>query len=349
VLPSRATPVPPRKPRPATPPFPDPAVVRSFTDADGRTYSLQVIDCRVYENWTKAAAARTGASGGNVSTRDSDEDAQSFAGNKVRTLLKKGYVEDAPRTGRLADPNADVVEVLRRNVDYKGDPRDDFKPLPDRANVFRTANISVHEWLVTSDDRRRGILLMCKVWESTQPETERETMALALVDLLVAKRDEILADARTPVRKLPLLAPIGRFTHLVVLSPVVENHVVEEKFTISRSLFRAFPAYDCEMGDADTVTLAEARTSGRGALPQNTWDRKPHPVVDIAYLKKATETPAFLVYDPKEMERRLGGTLTNLKVAEVRARNWRGEVRSFHKGQTPPDRDELRGFFGFED
>src|SRR5688500_8261246 len=138
-----------KAPPPATPPFPDPTVVRSFTHADGRTYSLQVIDCRVYESWTRAAAARTGAGGGNVSTRDSDDDAQSFAGGKVRALLKKGYVEDAPRTGRLADSNADVVEVLRSNVDYKGDPRDDFKPLPDRANVFLATNISVHEWLVT--------------------------------------------------------------------------------------------------------------------------------------------------------------------------------------------------------
>jgi hypothetical protein len=158
--------------------------------------------------------------------------------------------------------------------------------------------------------------------------------------------DEILADATTPVRKFPLATPVGRFSHLCVLSPAVVNHPPS---VISRSMFRAFPAFDCEMRDVDTVTIAEGRTSGHGQLLSNWWNRKPHPVVDLAYLKTPSDEPKFLVYPPREMESRLGGTLEKLKVAEVRARNWRGDLRSFHKDQTPPDPAELRRFFGFDD
>jgi hypothetical protein len=69
--------------------------------------------------------------------------------------------------------------------------------------------------------------------------------------------------------------------------------------------------------------------------------------VDLAYLRKSTDAPEFLIYDPREVDKRLGGTLANLSGEEVRARNHRGEVRSFFKNQTPPDQTELRGFFGF--
>ena len=332
-----------RKKTDDAPPFPDRTVERRFAHPDGRTYGLQVIDCRIHETWT--TPGQRGAS--NVSTRDTEEDAQAGAGEKVRGLLKKGYVESEPRTGRrVADPTTDVIDVIRSELNFKGEPRHDLQAMPDRPNVYATINVSVAEWVITSDDRRLGILLRCELFHSKLPAAEREAMAPVLLDLLVDKRGEILADTKTAVRKFPLAAPVGRFSHLVVLSPAVVNH---PPAALSRSVFRAFPAFDCEMRDVDTVTIAEGRTSGHGQLLSNWWNRKPHPVVDLAYLKAPTDEPKFLVYPPREMERRLGGTLEKLTVAEVRARNWRGDLRSFHKNQTPPDPAELRRFFGFDD
>ena len=139
------------------------------------------------------------------------------------------------------------------------------------------------------------------------------------------------------------------FAGTKTMSPAGENYGSPARYTICRSVFGAFPAFDCEMRDVDTVTIAEGRTSGHGALLCNTWDRKPHPVVDLAYLKAPTDEPKFLIYPPKDMERLLGGTLAKLRFAEVRARNHRGDLRSFHKDQTPPDLADLRRFFGFDD
>ena len=74
-----------RKTTPKTlPPFAQPNEVRTFAHPDGRTYELQLIDCRVYQSWVHAA----GDGGTNVSTRDSDEDALAFAWSKAKSLLK---------------------------------------------------------------------------------------------------------------------------------------------------------------------------------------------------------------------------------------------------------------------
>src|SRR5262249_45416242 len=107
-----------------------------------------------------------------------------------------------------------------------------------------------------------------------------------------------------------------------------------------------FPAFESEMSASDTVALAETRTAN--GIPYNKWDRAPHPVVDVAHLKASGDAPAFRVYGPGWAEMHLGGTLSTLTAAEVRARNHRGEVRRFFKDQTPPDRDDLRRFFGFD-
>jgi hypothetical protein len=206
--------------------------------------------------------------------------------------------------------------------------------------------------MVTSDDRRLGVFVRAAVHGSRVPAQERESMASAILAVLSEKREEIFADRSTPLRSFPLTTPIGRFTHLVVLSPTTENVTICRNVNISnpilgRSLYRAFPAFECETTGNETVSVAEARCSGRGAILSAHWDRGPHPVFDLAYLKLATETPKFLVYDPKELERRLSvQVLTRLAVAEVQARNHLGVVRRFLRGDEP-DLDELRAFFGY--
>lgn len=317
--------------------------LRTFTHADGRSYELQVLDCRVYESWVNAGQG----GGANVSTRADDEDAAAFARKKAASLVKKGFVEGPDRAGRVADRSANVVEVLRSDLDYAGRPRSDFQPLEGHEHTWAWSNVSVGEWLVTDGSGTRAILLRCGIHGSTLTPQARDALSQHVLAVLGEERDAIFADERTPVRAFAL-GPLGApFSRLIVLSPTVENHVVQGRFTVSRSVFRAFPAFECEMRDVDSVAMAEARTAGHGTLRTTRWDRPPHPVLDLAYVEDARETPTFLVHPPDRLEALLVRGLATMKTAEVLARNHRGEVRRFVRGQTPPALDELRAFFGF--
>lgn len=317
---------------------------RTFAHPDGRTYELQVIDCRIYESWVNAGPG----GGSNVSTQGSDDEASAFASKKASDLTKKGFVEGPTKTGRMPDRSANVVDVMRSNLNYQGRPRDDFQPLPHRPHTFFFGNASLDEWLITSDDGTAAILMRCSVHKSTLSTQARGAIADAVLDVLTQQRDAILADETTPVRKLALGPTAAPFTHLVVLSPTVENHLVEWSFAVSRSVFRAFPAFDCEIRESDSVPVAEARCKGHASLPSGKWDRAPHPVFDLAHPKKPGDVPAFLVYPPAQLEARLIKGLAKLKEAEVHARNYLGEVRRFVRGQSPPELSELRAFFGFD-
>jgi hypothetical protein len=329
-------------------PFSPPGTRRCFEHPDGRSYGIEVVACRVYESW--GSTERRG--GANTSTRDDDEDARHFALAKVRSLLKQGYVEVASKPSLLAiDTSADVIDTMRTDVDYRGQTRYDFQPVEGRRGIYSQSNVSVAEWMMTSDDRRLGVLLRCLVYNNPLTPPKRAEMASAILDVLDSRRDEIFRDRVTPLRAFPLPAPIGRFTRLVVLSPTTVNATISRNVNIAshvlaQSLYRAFPAYACEVMGNESVCVAEARCAGRGAIRTNDWTRRPHPVFDLAYLKQAGDQPKFLVFDPAELERRLGAnTLAKLSVAEVQARNHAGEVRRFRKGDTP-DMAELRQFFG---
>ena len=190
----------------------------------------------------------------------------------MKELQKKGFVEGASRAGVVFATSADIVEGLRSDVDYQGKPRSDFQPLAGRSFVFAASNVSVAEWLITSDDRLSGILLRCSTHRSGVPPAEREAMADALVGTLERLRAEIFADRRTPLRKLLLPAPIGRFTHLVVLSPVAENMTISRDVNIAnrafaRSVYRAFPAFECEATGQETVAAGRARVVATPSRP----------------------------------------------------------------------------------
>src|ERR1043166_2806017 len=213
---------------PATlPPFAGPHEVRHFVHADGRTYDIQVIDCRLYESWRN----KDHGGGTNQSTRDSDEEAQTFAWSKAKGLLKKGYVEGPVTTGRMSDPEADVVAVLRGHLDHFGKIIDDFQAVAARRNVFVSGKAGFKEWLVTTDDRRRAIFMRTKVHPSPLLAEEREGMADRFLDVLEDQRDAIVSDATTPVRKLVLTPQVRPGQHLAVLSPMVVNWLVNGRHT----------------------------------------------------------------------------------------------------------------------
>lgn len=331
-------------------PFSPPGFRRCFTHADGRAYALEVVDCRVVESWSSG-----GKNGGtSTSTRDDDASAQAFAHAKMRGLLKQGFVETSPSEGTVFDRTADVIATMRTDVDYKGETRHDFQPVPGRRHIYTYRNVSMDVWLMTTEDRRLAVLVRNKVHGSTLAEDERQSRTLRLLDALEDRRAEIFGDLTTPLRSFPLRNPIGRFTRLVVLSPTTENATISRDVSIAnpvlgRSIFRAFPAFECETTGSETVSIAEARCSGRGAIPSSTWERAPHPVFDLALLKTAAESPQFLVCDPEELEARLGvRALARMRHVEARARNYAGEVRRILRGSPPPDLAELRAFLAYE-
>lgn len=318
---------------------------RNFSHADGRTYSLQVVDCRLYESW-RSGGKRGGA---NKSTRDSDQEAIDFAAKKVKKLLAEGYVEGARDPGLVFDTEADVLATFRTDVDYKGDTRYPFAPILGRPFFHAFENGVVREWLMASDDGRRGVTLRTL----TKEPGDKFAMLDVLLDALAERREEIFADRVTALRSFPLPTPVGRLTRLVVLSPSTANVTICRNVNIAnhilgRSVYRAFPAYECEITGHETVTEAEARCQGHAPLPSSRWFRDPHPVFDLAYLKKAGAKPKFLIYDPKELDRRFGPDgFARMKEPEVLARNHAGVVRRFVRGAPAPDLEELRAFFGY--
>ena len=140
-----------------------------------------------------------------------------------------------------------------------------------------------------------------------------------------------------------------------MLSPATENVTISRNVKIAshvlgRSIYRAFPAFECEFTGHETVTEAEGRCSGHAALSSSDWQRKPHPVFDLAYVKKKGAKPKFLIYDPRELEARLGAAgLSRMKELEVHARNHAIVVRTFVAGQAASDLTELRDFFGYRE
>lgn len=327
-----------------------PGRARRFVHPKGQTHSVEVADCRVYQGWTVPGKKRGQSS---AWTHDDDDAALAIATAKVHELLKKGFVETEGAEGHVFDRDADVVAAFHSDVDYAGERREDFQPVPGKPNVYATPGPpGIHTWLVTRDDRKRAILVRCVSYGSKLGDAERVAMADAVLERLVALREEIFADEKSPLRKIPLQKPIGRFTHLAILSPAAEDLTISRDVSfanhvIGRSVFRAFPIFDCEATGTETVTLAEGRTSGHASLPSSRWDRDPHPVVDLAYLDDPEDPPKFLVFDPKTMEARLGKELARMKSAVVLARNYAGEVRRFTRGQAAPDVAELRRFFGY--
>jgi predicted DNA-binding WGR domain protein len=327
--------------------FAPPGTQRTFVHPDGRTYALEVVDCRVLESWTVP-----GKKGGSSrSTRESDADAHGFALAKVRELEKKGYVEGPSGPGVVIDRACDIVETHARVERRKANA---WAPVGGRPNTYVSRNVSVEAWLVTNEPRTLGVVVRCALFSvmppKAPPEDERAAMADAILDVLHARRDEILSGYDIPLRKLRLERPIGRFDHLVVLSPVVHDEILVDESNkgdpvLSRSLFLAFPAFDCEVMGTEHVALAEARTDGPHSIPSSSWSRDPHPVFDVAHPKGASETPRFKVCNPAKPGEWLDArALGKLTTPSVLVRNFRGEVREYARGSEPPAPSELRAW-----
>jgi hypothetical protein len=144
-------------------------------------------------------------------------------------------------------------------------------------------------------------------------------------------------------RLLPLPAPIGNFTHVLFCSPALgQSHAAHP--TIARRVASAFPVADCEIGDADTEVLVDARIRGSGSLPSTRWDREPRPVVDLRFDVQPSfyrRVLKFLVFRPADLERLLRLLAAANSDSWLEVRSFRGEVMRFTPQTTPAYEDVL--------
>lgn len=318
---------------------------RRFEHPSGRWFALQVIACRLYEAWGTAGPKKFAS----VSTRNDEADAVRGANAKTKKWLAEGFVERPPEPGIRFDRDADVVATFRTARTYDGKTLFDYGPVPGREGVFVERNVAASAWLVVSADGKRAIELRSVLPKAPAPG--RDEMIDALLDSIVARRDEILGDERTPTRKWRLERAIGRFTHLAILSPAAHDHGYFR--ALGRSLWSAFPCFDCEITGEETVTVAEARCSGHGALPSARWDRAPHPVLDLRTRKRLDrdEDTPFLVYEPRRIAQLLGtAALAKTKGVAIEVRNHAREVRQLARGTVMDDAAwaELTAWLGFD-
>jgi hypothetical protein len=141
--------------------------------------------------------------------------------------------------------------------------------------------------------------------------------------------------------------PVGRFGHILFCAPTLgRSHVAYPE--IADRVASAFPVFDCEIGDADTEVLVDARIRGHGSLPYTRWDREPRPVVDLRFDISAGRRRVarkFLVFQATDLDRFVSTLSAADEGSWLEVRNYRGEIRRFTP-QSAPTHPEVMAFVG---
>lgn len=91
----------------------------------------------------------------------------------------------------------------------------------------------------------------------------------------------------------------------------------------------AFPIFDCEIGDADTEVLVDARIRGHDHMPYTDWNREPRPVIDLRFDVHPSRfgvERTFKVYGLAELERLLQVLPGAAADSWVEIRSYRGDI-----------------------
>lgn len=305
------------------------------------------IRCRMA--WGREGGRRQGS----TMTLDDEVHAQRHLERKVREKLRKGFVEVTPRRSaldidQLEEPDGRLFDLMKKKSRYL--PVDDmYLPVAGRDEVYLFRSPveggpgPFREYLLLRDQGRSAVRLVAKDG-GARPEDLQ-----ALLDFLDTRRD-LAFDGRSH-HKVALPAPVGRFTHALFCSPALGWSEIPGRVAT------AFPIFDCEIGDADTEVLVDARIKGRESLPHSTWDRDPHPVIDLRFDlrpdKAATftepprshlrEVGKFKVYSRRSLETRVRmlAEATTDSYLEIR----RGDIMTLRpRDLTPKTAAEIDSF-----
>ncbi|MGF1430547.1 WGR domain-containing protein [Kitasatospora sp. LaBMicrA B282] len=300
---------------------------------------------RCFLRWS--ASRRVGKA--STSTLDDEQRAARHAERKVSEWLRKGFVEVAPPPDAAAtaaataaeEPRTPVLDVLRAAASPHLPPPE-YLPVEGHQEVYRHDQApghprGFHEYLVLSDQGRRAVRF------AVQAACFDPAAVAAFLDFLGAHREPAF-DGRSH-HKLPLPAPVGPFGHALLCSPgLARSHRAYP--AIAARVATAFPVFDCEIGDADSEVLVDARIHGRGSLPYTDWSRRPQPVLDLRYDLRPSRyrrTATFKVFGPAV----LADLLAELPGADpqswLEVRSFRGEVRRLVPGASASP-DEVNAF-----
>jgi tetratricopeptide (TPR) repeat protein len=235
-----------------------------------------------------------GQTTGQSMTCQTVEEASAAVARKLRAKLREGFVEIFPahtkkrQRARKLKPVLDAYASHAKKFDFV------VLPLPGLQRSYQVfGGLGFSEYLMIGPNDETGL------WFAVKEGTTDERQVQRFMTFLEARHAEVFAVE--VVWKVRLPKPIGVFDHALIASPEVAN-VYHEGLT-QRQLFMAFPIHDCEFRGDENVGASEARIHGRGSIPTSTWNRKPHPVLDMCVQSAAAKKPAKrLIFDPSRGE-----------------------------------------------
>jgi predicted DNA-binding WGR domain protein len=280
------------------------------------------IRCRV--EWGRVG----GQISGSTSVRDDDAHAVEHVKAKVRAQLRKGFIEVEPQP----EPPAQATVPVRAALDAAAAAYRPVEGYPDVLvwNFDTPASGPKSEYFVVDDDNDRAVRFVVREAGSTAEMTR------TFVDYVRTYRHLAFDGATHHKHALP--HPIGALSHVLFRYPGFGGEAPSLKGRVGS----AFPIHDCEIADADTEVLVDARTNGRDSLPYTDWARSPHPVSDLCFaLHKAAESNGgwpqfwtesikentFKVYAPDSLLRLLACLADSTKDSFMEIRNYRGVMR----------------------
>lgn len=276
---------------------------------------------------------------GSTMTLDDTEQAQRHLERKIREKLRQGYVEVAARPPA---PDIDTEQPDGRLFDPMKDSAK-YQPVQGRDEVylwhapFAGGPGPFREYLLLRDQGRGavGFIVKDRGW--------RPDAVAAFLDFLDTRRD-LAFDGRSH-HKVKLPIPVEPFTHALFCSPALGWSQVPGRMAT------AFPIFDCEVGDADTEVLVDARIKGRDCLPHSTWDREPYPVIDLRFDLRPDKADTFTqpkrpylrnrskfkVYPRRSLESLVETLAEATAVSYLEIRSFRGDIKALSPGDLTPD------------
>ena len=132
--------------------------------------------------------------------------------------------------------------------------------------------------------------------------------------------------------KVPLSQPIGQFTHALYCSPAL-GRPMQAYPSIAARVAIAAPIYDCEIGDADTEVMVDARIHGHGSLKRADWSRSPQPAFDARFDSSSRpRARTFKVYTLGDLPALLNALRSAGPGNWLEIRCFHGEVKRLDQG-----------------
>lgn len=263
-----------------------------------------------------------------TSTLDDEQHASRHASRKINEWLRKGFAEvDRPFDVAELDQQKPVLDVIKASTRSHA-PVPEYLPIDGFDETYHRSHapdhpMGFHEYFVLRDQGRSAVRF------TVRGQCHDPAAVSSFLALLSAQRD-LPFDGRSH-HKVPLSKPVGPFSHALFCSPALGQACIAYP-AIAARVATAFPIFDCEIGDADSEVLVDARIRGHGALPYSDWGRQPEPVVDLRFDVQPSSyrrTQTFKVFRSADLKMLMDVLPAAAAQSWLEARSFRGETRRF--------------------